>query len=1065
MAMHYRLALDLGTNSIGWAMLRLKSDGNEPARPVAIIRTGVRIFGDGRDPKSGSSLAVNRRMARGMRRNRDRKLKRKQRLLEALVDAGFLPEDLQERRDLSSLNPYELRSRGLTEQLEPYEFGRAILHLNQRRGFKSNRKTDGGDADGSLMKGTIERVKDQLAEDGYRTVGQWLAERHNNRESVRARLRGSTVKDKAYDLYFDRSMIEQEFEELWKAQKTFDPGTYSQESHDAIFEAMFFQRNLLPVRPGRCTLEPDEDRAAKALPSSQLFRIYQEVNNLGIDAGLFTYRPLTLSERDLIASRFNSHKTVTFEAMRKLLKLSGKPRFNLENEKRKDLKGNATAFSLSKPEAFGEQWHSLTLQQQDEIATHVLETESEEKLTAWLKETYALDDDAALTVSQSRGEITKLSPGYSNLSTAAIYKILPFLQADVVKYSQAVVAAGYASHSALTHMEQTGEILDRLPYYGEYLQRHVGHGTGEVDDLPADRFGRIANPTVHIALNELAKVVNTLIARYGPPAEVTVEVARDLKQTREQKLEDIQNQAKNQEANDQMRKQIYELTGITATRSDLQKMKLWIELDEKDPTNRRCIYTGEMISIQRLFSPEVEIEHILPFFRTLDDSLNNKTVSLVRANRDKGNRTPFEAFGDSPEGYDYEEILQRARATSAKRAYRFGPDGYERWLKNDTDFLARALNDTRYLSRIAKEYLQLITPTPVTVVPGRMTAALRRHWGLNNLLSDDGEKNRLDHRHHAVDAIVLGLMDRGSLQRYAKAQGRGTDIDDQLRATSHIEPIENLREKAQASVNAIVVSHRPNHGYQRQMNNDTNYGMRPKGYVATRYPLDEFKTVAAIEKAHFADPYLKNQLLNFVGDATPEQLKKRIAEFTQVNRTRKARLWQKLDVIPIPINPDAEYRAPKGIKARDDNAVRGVKGDSNYCLEIHANEKGKWVGEVVSTFEAYRIIRNLGETEGAKRLRDPQLTQSGKPLILRLMRDDIVEIDISGTEDRELMRVSYFGSSGTIAFAALHESNVDARTRSKELAYLFSTGGALQKRNAKAATVSPDGRVTIRKLT
>ncbi|MCF8539180.1 MAG: type II CRISPR RNA-guided endonuclease Cas9 [Candidatus Nanopelagicales bacterium] len=1065
MAMQYRLALDLGTSSIGWAMLRLSYDGNKPARPVAIIRTGVRIFGDGRDPKSGSSLAVNRREARGMRRNRDRKLKRKQRLLDTLIDAGFLPQDVIERRNLSNLDPFQLRSRGLSQRLEPYEFGRALLHINQRRGFKSNRKTDGGDADGSLMKGTIERLKDQLAADGYRTVGQWLAERHENRESVRARLRGSTVKDKAYDLYFDRSMIEHEFEELWKSQSTFDPSTFSQEKHDAIFEAMFFQRNLRPVRPGRCTLEPDRDRGPKALPSSQLFRIYQEVNNLGIDTGAFSYRPLTLEERNLVVDRMNSHKAVTFEAIRKLLKLSGKPRFNLESEKRKDLKGNVTAVTLSKPEAFGDRWETFTLDQQDEIATHVLETESEEKLMAWLKESFGVSEENAQVISDSRGEITKQSQGYSNLSTAAIYKILPHMQAHVIKYSQAVTEAGYGSHSALTHMEQTGEILQKLPYYGEYLQRHVGHGTGEMDDLPADRFGRIANPTVHIALNEVAKLVNALIKRYGPPTEVTIEIARELKKTRDQKIEDTKRQAENQAANERMRAQIYELTGITATRADLQKMKLWIELDKKDPANRRCIYTGEMISIQRLFSPEVEVEHILPFSRTLDDSLNNKTVSLVRANRDKGNRTPFEAFGDSPEGYDYEGILERAKATDVNRGKRFGPDAYEKWLSKDADFLARALNDTKYLSRIAKEYLQLITPTPVTVVPGRMTASLRRHWGLNNLLSEDGEKNRLDHRHHAVDAIVIGLMDRASLQRYATAQGRGVDIKDQLEDKAHIEPLENLREKAQASVNAIVVSHRPNHGYQRQMNNDTNYGLRPNGYVATRYPLDEFKTVAAIEKAQFADPYLKNELLNFVGDATPEQLKSLIAEFTQVNRTRKARLWQKLDVIPIPINPDADYRAPKGIKAREDSAVRGVKGDSNYCLEIHINEKGKWVGEVISTFEAYRVIRTLGEVEGTKRLRDPKLTQSGNPLILRLTRNDVVEIDVDGPEDRRLMRVCKFDSSGRFFLADLKESNVDARVRVGELAYLSATAGTLQNRNAKAAAVSPDGRVSIRKLT
>lgn len=1060
MAMDYRLALDLGTNSLGWAMLRLgHGETNKPV-PKAIIRSGVRIFGDGRDPKSGSSLAVNRRLARGMRRNRDRTLSRKQRLLDALVSSGFLPTDIVDRRELTTLDPYQLRARGLTQELTPHEFGRALFHLAQRRGFKSNRKTDNADSDGSLMKGTIERLRLALVADGYQTIGQWLAERHDERKSVRARLHGSTVKDKTYDLYFDRAMIEDEFNALWEAQASFNPSFFSESKRKLIHEAVFFQRDLLPVRPGRCTLEPTLDRAAKALPSSQLFRIYQEVNNLGIEDGNFAYRPLTLFERDAITVKLLNQKSMSFDAMRRTLKIGGSTRFNLEDEKRKELKGNLTGAILGHPELMGEVWGNLSVQEQDQIVIQVLDIEDERELIVWLTETFSISEDAALATSKARGSLEKAAAGYSNLSVTAIYKILPHLQGSVLRYSDAVLAAGYASHSALSHMEQTGEILNELPYYGEYLTRHVGHGTGETEDADALRFGRIANPTVHIALNELRKVVNDLIKHYGPPSEITVEIARELKRTLEQKREDSKQQAENQRFNERLTQEIYELTGITAKRPDLQKMKLWVELNKSDPTNRRCIYTGEVISIQRLFSSEVEIEHVLPFSRTLDDSMNNKTVSFVRANRDKGNRTPFEAFGESPEGYDYEGILERARLTNMRRAYRFGPEGYAKWLKDDADFLARALTDTQYLSRIAKEYLQLICPEPVTVVPGRMTASLRRHWGLNHLLSEDGEKNRLDHRHHAVDAIVLGLMDRGSLQRYAKNQGRGIDITQQLEKKPHEEPLPELRAKAQVAVDSIVVSHRPNHSYERQMNNDTNYGLRANGKVTSRQLLADFETLESISKADFADPSLKQRILRFVGDATPEQLKMRLQEFSDTQGVRKVRTLSNLDVIPIPINEKALYRAPKRGKAREDNAIRGVKGDSNYCIEISADEKGKWGSEVVTTFEAYRIVRE----EGKDRLRDPRLTQSGAPLVVRLMRDDIVELQIDDEGKRQLMRLCKFDSSGRMNFAPVNEANVDARVREKSLNYLSASAATMQKRNPKSVSVSPSGRVSKRKI-
>ncbi|MDP4835743.1 MAG: hypothetical protein NWS01_01140 [Burkholderiales bacterium] len=146
--MRYRLAVDLGTTSLGWAMVRL----NEENEPNAVIKAGVRIFSDGRNPKDGSSLAVTRREARSMRRRRDRLLKRKARMTKSLIEHGFFPEGEKERKALVTLNPYTLRARGLDEALKPEEFARALFHINQRRGFKSNRKTDKKDNESGALK-------------------------------------------------------------------------------------------------------------------------------------------------------------------------------------------------------------------------------------------------------------------------------------------------------------------------------------------------------------------------------------------------------------------------------------------------------------------------------------------------------------------------------------------------------------------------------------------------------------------------------------------------------------------------------------------------------------------------------------------------------------------------------------------------------------------------------------------------------------------------------------------------------------------------------------------------
>jgi CRISPR-associated endonuclease Csn1 len=214
--MRYRLGLDIGSTSIGWCMIRLNASDD----PVAVIRMGARIFSDGRNPKDGTSLAVTRRQARQMRRRRDRLLKRKERMLSALIRLGFFPQDEKARKQLVELDPYKLRKKGLYEALSGPEFARALFHINQRRGFRSNRKTDKKDNESGALKKAIRDLREKLQQKNCQTLGEWLAIRHDERLSVRARLRGKTQKDKAYDFYADRAMIEHEFDVLWSRQSS-----------------------------------------------------------------------------------------------------------------------------------------------------------------------------------------------------------------------------------------------------------------------------------------------------------------------------------------------------------------------------------------------------------------------------------------------------------------------------------------------------------------------------------------------------------------------------------------------------------------------------------------------------------------------------------------------------------------------------------------------------------------------------------------------------------------------------------------------------------------------------
>ena len=339
--MRYRLALDLGSTSLGWAMVRLDARDE----PCAISKAGVRIFSDGRNPKDGSSLAVSRREARAMRRRRDRLLKRKARMMKTLVMHGFFPDNEAERKALERLEPLALRAKGLDHALTPQEFARALFHINQRRGFKSNRKTDKKDNDSGALKTAISQLRQAMAQTGCRTVGEWLFARHQQGLSVRARYRenrviredGKSKIEKSYDLYIDRAMIEAEFDALWAKQAAINPEVFHESARAQLKDCLLHQRPLKPVRPGRCTLMHEEERAPLALPSQQRFRIYQEINNLRLLREGLTDEPLTLTERDLLAQALDAKTKVSFTQMRKLLGFSGQ--FNLEDDKRTELKG------------------------------------------------------------------------------------------------------------------------------------------------------------------------------------------------------------------------------------------------------------------------------------------------------------------------------------------------------------------------------------------------------------------------------------------------------------------------------------------------------------------------------------------------------------------------------------------------------------------------------------------------------------------------------------------------------------------------------------------------------
>jgi len=1084
--MTWRLGIDLGTNSLGWAALCLVPE-SEDFVPCGLMDSGSRIFSDGRNPKDKQSNAANRREPRSARKNRDRYLRRRTRLMRELIEFGLMPKTPEERKALEGgknvplieSDPWILRARALDEKITPHQLGRAIFHLHQRRGFKSNRKTDRADKESGKVYDAIKKTKAALKEQDARTLGELFgrprleAAKHNEtapkgkrRAQPLARVRKSGKGAKwQYKYYPTRALILDEFDQIWNSQRQYQPGILTDEARKDLRDTIEWQHKLKSPPVGKCTLIPQEERAAKALPSSQRARILQEVNALRITPAGQAKLALADEQRGMIvASLLNpTNKTAkrTFEQFRKMKLFSRYDRFNTESKKRKDLTGDETAARLVQKDRWGPDWFDLDLATQDKIVDRLINEEEEDKLVAWLCDTHGLAREQALRVADC-----PLVAGHGNLSKLALDRILPYLETGLI-YSDAVVAAGFESHSQFG----AGEVFDKeLSYYGEILERSVAFGTGEPNDMHEKRLGKIANPTVHVALNQLRAVVNDLMARFGPPEQIVLELARDLPLSAVGKNDLEKTQRDNQQANDKRRKQLAEEFGKPDSYDNRMRLRLYEELEA---LGKRCVYTGEQIGAHNLFSPEVEIEHILPFSRTFDDGFSNKTLSMRRANRDKGNKTPFEAF-ESLDGYDWEQISLRAAELSPAKRWRFAPDAMERFDEFEGGFLARQLTDTQYISRLAKGYLEAIfggqghkgAKNHVWVINGRLTADLRHIWGLNSVLRGHNEpeaeaqkKNRNDHRHHAIDAIVIGCTDRAMLKR-ASDRAKKNDADwrngivakdSLMKGTPTPWGDEGtFRTDVENSVRNIVVSHKPDHGIQGAMHNDTAYGI-PKGkegepdkkgvrLVVTRKPLDSdsFKSTNDIEKIR--DHHIKMKLLEETYGLSGKEFKQALLDVasSMVPPVYKVRIEENLRVIPFKDKVGREYKA--------------YKGDGNYCYDIWMNEKGNWTGEVISSFEAYQLSR-----------KDPKWWQKlfgrkGQNLIMRLRKNDYLQIE----HDKKVIIVQvYKFSHGRLNMSKHIEANVDARVREKELKSIQMSPGSLQKSKAKLVTVSPSGVVKI----
>ncbi|MCS7084849.1 MAG: type II CRISPR RNA-guided endonuclease Cas9, partial [Bacteroidia bacterium] len=881
------LGIDLGANSLGWALIDdygLNDENSEVSVDILehkhlIIDGGVRIFPAGYENlgegEKEQTRNVTRRMARGMRRRYFRRRQRRFKLLNWLKKFGFVPAEVKPEF-FTRHDPYALRKKGLEGPLSPEEFAVALYHLNQRRGFKSNRKAGNLSEKSALYKGGEGMIgmNDTLKnfDPETMTFGAYLATLNSKEERRRAR-------------YALRSWYEKEFDKLWEAQMFFHPkgedspfkvlhdethvfkiiehsqkpkakpkigfgGASSSGKAKVIYrqveghknyvrnEIIFYQRPLKSQKDkvGMCILEPKSRRCPASHPVAQRFRMLQQVNNLTItsdqpveslnlfDTGKKTKTktrkdsPLTERERQLLIDYLSTHESVAIKDLPKVLEIpkSYWEGFKVNLSHQAKIRGCVTNAKIIEAIGRGKRteeavayFNSLPFRDQEQLWRLLYDNDDPEMLAKKVQRKYFgplgknwqfdFDDEQAAKFAE-----IGLEEKYVSLSLKAMNNLLPYMERGL-KYHEAckqftedMRAAGknIVYHHSDIESRKNIKVKDRLP-------------------LPPD----LRNPMVNTALYELRRVVNAIIEKHGRPDIIRIELARELKKNKDERKREHDAIRDNEKLNEEIRERIaQELKKhpLQVKKSDIVKYRLWMECggyDREEKTYRTtaiCPFTGIPIGIADLFNGKVDVEHIIPFSRSLDDSISNKTLCIGDFNKNvKKNLTPYELFSPGPVEYkgqyiSYEDVLDRVKNFPRAKRKKFSQESLVD--ERGETFLSRQLNDTRYMSVAAAEYLRNICPK-VEPITGGITALLRETWGLTSKLNEEGDhikdekdraipfienpfldfelheselnkggKSRLDHRHHFVDAVVIALTERNAIQKISTEMAADKNI-------------------------------------------------------------------------------------------------------------------------------------------------------------------------------------------------------------------------------------------------------------------------------------------------
>lgn len=728
MASSYIFGLEARLGAIGWAVYA-------PA-PIAgtspIVALGTLCFDLPEDEKGRSHAALRGEFRRARRRLR-RKRWRLHKTWELCRGTGLIDDSTI----AADHDPWQLRAAGLERRLDGPEWASVLIHLTKRRGYFANRKSDLASAnappEGARMLSAIAALGDRLA---GRTLGQMLAQdpefqgplgRKRNRQDDYAR----TVR---------REDVRHEAWALFQAQRRFG-NPHAAETVEIRFDRIAFHQFPLASslgKVGHCRFEKGERRAPLNAPLSERLRFLARLNVLRIRRASGLLSALTASEKTVAKAVFGTRKSLTWRALRQAIGLPPEERFAglnygaVDRETGEIIDPETRGFAHSQGTAAFSQVLPLDVMAEltDGIAETVIFREGLEELSAALT---ALPLTApqrnAVETAVRAGAFSGLR-GAAHLSAKAGRKLLPHLEAGL-DYNTACAAAGYDAQA-----------------------------------FDESRLEDIRNPVVRRVLRRAVKQVGALVRRFGAPAAVHIRLARDLGKPlweRRQIADRIEVSTARRAGRRDELAELLDRPADTIGGRDLRRYELWQE------QKGRCLYTDAAIAPSDLLDGgNFEIDYILPISRSQDRSRANQVLTSVKANRDKGNRTPFEWLGKDSEAWH--GFLARIEAADLSRGKMRHLQDVE-FADHERDYARRQITDTRYVARLlhgalARRLRKVVLRSAYIVGP------IRRGWGLDRYLiaapdNDTTTEKNSDDRRHAVNALLLAMIDDDILTRAA----------------------------------------------------------------------------------------------------------------------------------------------------------------------------------------------------------------------------------------------------------------------------------------------------------